>query len=355
MMWLIDYCQTHKGKTVSVVSESYPHLKRGAIRDFKNIMESQKYWNDESWNRTDSIYEFPGNTIMEFFSADQAGKVHGPRRDILFLNEANNIEYDVYTQLEIRTREIVWIDSNPTHEYWIYTEVLPTVDADQITLTYKDNEALDQTIIDSIESRKNNTNWYRVYGMGQLGAVEGRIYKDWAVIDAVPHEAKLERYGMDFGYANDPTALVAVYRYNGGYILDEVLYQKGLSNKQLADILLNQDEFGVCVADAAEPKSIDEIRSYGVAIQPAVKGRGSVSQGIQWVASQRISVTKRSVNLLKEYRSYLWTTDRWGKLGTTPEPGNDHGMDALRYALAYGRPMSDRPYVPISNRNWSIR
>lgn len=323
IMWIIDYCQCHKGKTVSVVSESFPHLKRGAMRDFQNIMISQRYWDDERWNKTDSIYDFGDGTILEFFSADQPGKVRGPRRNVLFLNEANNLAYEVYTQLEIRTKEIIWVDSNPTHEYWMYTEVMKNNDIDFVTLTYRDNDALDKSIVDSIESRKNNKNWYAVYGLGQLGEVEGKIYKDWQIIDEIPHEAKLERYGLDFGYSNDPTAIVAVYRYNGGFILDEITYQKGLSNKQIADILMN-NELRLVIADSAEPKSIDEIMSYGVSIQPSNKGQGSVLQGIQWVQEQRISVTKRSINVIKEYRNYMWQTNKDGAIINEPEAGWDH-------------------------------
>lgn len=354
-MWLIDYCQSSKGKTVSIVSESFPHLKRGAMRDFQNIMQSHNYWKDEMWNKTDSIYDFGNGTIMEFFSADEPGKVHGPRRDVLFLNEANNIEFDVYTQLEIRTREIIWVDSNPTHEYWMYTEIMPHQDIDAITLTYKDNEALEQSIIDSIEARKSNKAWYTVYGLGQLGSVEGRIYKDWAVIDEIPHEARLERYGLDFGYSNDPSALVAVYRYNGGFICDEMLYQKGISNSQIADMIKNLERFAVTVADSAEPKSIDEIRSYGVAIQPANKGKGSLNQGIAWIQDQRMSITKRSVNGLKEYRNYMWQNDKNGALLANPQSGNDHFLDALRYAMETCKPMSSGVYKPVTNRNWAIK
>lgn len=355
LMWLIDYCQTQKDKTVSVVSESYPHLKRGAMRDFQNIMQSHKYWEDDKWNKTDSIYDFGNGTILEFFSADQPGKVRGPRRDVLFMNEANNIPYDVYTQLEIRTREIIWVDSNPTHEYWMYTEVMPYNDIDFITLTYHDNEALAPSIVDSIESRKSNKNWYAVYGLGQLGVTEGRIYKDWLIVDEVPHEARLERYGLDFGYSNDPTAIIALYTHNGGYIVDEVIYQKGLSNKQISDVLKNQERFAVCMADSAEPKSIDEIISYGCAMQPAKKGKDSIRQGIQWVQDQRMSITKRSVNTIKEYRSYMWESNKDGVLLPVPEPYNNHSMDAIRYAMESCRPMGNGVYKPVVKHNWSIK
>lgn len=271
--------------------------------------------------------------MIEFFSADQPGKVRGPRRDVLFINEANNIPHETFTQLEVRTRKIIWLDWNPVQEFWWYTDIMPTQDVDFVTLTYKDNEGLDKSIVESIESRKPNKSWWQVYGMGQLGEVEGRIFVGWQVIDSIPHEAKLIRYGLDFGYSNDPTAIVAVYYYNGGYILDEITYLKGLHNKQIADILLNQEK-ALVIADSAEPKSIDEIASYGVSIQAAVKGKDSIKSGIQKVQDQQISVTKRSINILKEYRNYLWEKDKDGRIINEPTPFLNHCMDAIRYVIS---------------------
>lgn len=337
MMWLIDYAQSHKNELISVVSETFPHLKRGAIRDFLTIMNEHGYYKDSLWNRSDYVYTFETGSILEFFSADQPGKVRGPRRDVLFINEANNVSYEIYTQLEVRTKKIIWLDWNPVAEFWWYNEVMGKQDVDFIKLTYKDNEALDPLIVQAIEARKGNAQWWKVYGEGELGEAEGRIYRDWQMIDEIPHEARLERYGLDFGYSNDPTAIVAIYYLNGGYVLDEIMYLKGLSNKQIADILLNSPR-ALVIADSAEPKSIDEIISYGVSIQPAMKGKGSISQGIQWVQQQRVSVTKRSTNILKEYRNYLWQTDKDGKIINEPEVIWNHAMDALRYGFESLRP-----------------
>lgn len=174
---------------------------------------------------------------------------------------------------------------------------------------------------------------YKHKWLGEPNSLEKKIYKDWAVIDVIPHEAKLERYGLDFGYTNDPTAIVAVYKYNGGYILDEITFKKGLSNKQIADILLNQPQ-ALVIADSAEPKSIDEIMIYGVNIIPVAKGKDSVNHGIQIVQNQRISVTSRSMNILNEYKRYMWETDKNDRIINVPEAGFDHSMDAIRYALS---------------------
>lgn len=351
LMWLIDYAQSTENEVISIVSESFPHLKRGAMRDFLNIMQTHNYYKDAQWNRTDCIYTFDKGSRIEFFSADQPGKVRGPRRDILFINEANNVPYETYTQLEVRTKKIIWLDWNPVNEFWWYTEVVPTQDVDFLTLTYKDNEALERSIIESIESRKGNKNWWAVYGLGQLGEVEQRIYTGWQIIDEVPHEARLERHGLDFGYTNDPSAILDIYKYNGGLVFDEQLYRRGLSNKQLADVILTLP-FAITVADSSEPKSIDEIASYGVSIVPATKGQGSVRQGIQYLQGQRVSVTKRSINLIKEYRNYLWMTDKDGKIINEPEQvGLDHLLDAARYGV--GNIKSIEYDADITEPDWS--
>lgn len=346
LLYLIAKAQTDtERKLTSVVSESTPHLKRGAIRDFKNIMQAHGYWKDNSWNATDMIYTFETGSQIEFFSADQSDKLRGGRRDRCFINEANNCTLDAFDQLEVRTKEFIFLDWNPTNEFWFYTDVKDSRDdVEFITLTYKDNEALSQEIVDSIEARRGRKGWWKVYGLGQLGDVEGKIYRDWKIIDEIPHEARLERYGLDFGYSNDPTAIVAIYYYNGGWILDECCYKKGMSNKDIVDTLKTMRE-KLVVADSAEPKSIDEIRAYGINMMPCKKGKDSVRNGIQLVQDQPISATKRSINLIKEYRNYLWLTDKNGKILNEPEPGNDHALDAVRYALeTLGRLEQEKSY-----------
>lgn len=336
---LIDKCQRDvEPRLTSVTSESMPHLKRGAVRDFKDIMMTHGYWDESRWNATDFIYTFETGTPLEFFSLDMSHKVRGPRRKRLFINEANNIPYETFDQLEVRTEDEIWLDWNPVAEFWWhygteeFTAVSQRDDADSLILTYKDNEGLPQSIVKSIESRMTNKNWWKVYGLGLLGEAEGRVYKDWQIIDDVPHEARLERYGLDFGYTNDPTAIVAIYRYNGGFVLDEITYQQGLKNREIADIFKNIQR-ALVIADSAEPKSIDDLVECGINVIGSVKGSGSVSQGIQYVQDQRISVTKRSVNLIKEYRNYLWQTDKNGKIINEPTPVMDHLMDAVRYGM----------------------
>ena len=336
IIYLIDKAQRDEVPTItSIVSESFPHLKRGAILDFLSIMSQQGYFVDKRWNKTDYTYTFETGSKIEFFSVDQPGKVRGPRRDRLFINEANNISYDTFDQLEVRTKEFIILDWNPVSEFWYYDKVANREDCEHLILTYKDNEALDIRIIQSIEQRKDRKGWWKVYGEGQLGEVEGKIYKEWAIVDEIPHHARLERRGLDFGYTNDPSALVGIYYYDGGYILDEELFQKGMTNKQITDTIKNQrNPETLVIADSAEPKSIDEIKSYGINIVGAEKGKDSVVNGIQLIQGQRMSITKRSVNLIKEYRNYLWETDKDGNILNIPEHIWSHSMDAIRYAMS---------------------
>lgn len=336
LVWLIDYAQTNTRKTIDIVSESYPHLEGGAIQDFKDIMNAHGYWDEARWNETKHIYTFETGSRMHFFSVDTMGKAHGPRRDVLFVNEANNLEYKIVDQLITRTREIVWMDWNPSVEFWFYTEMQPhRDDIDFITLTYKDNEALDAITIKEIESHKHNKMWWQVYGLGQLGDIEGKIYTGWRMLNEIPQGAKFMRFWTDFGYSNDPASIGAVYKWNNAFILDELKYQRGMSNEQLATVITNHEEGanGLDICDSSEPKSIDELIEYGVNAIPALKGPDSVNYGIGVVQDQKIYLTKRSVKTRKEYRAYQWKRDKNGKQLATPEDGFDHSMDGIRYAI----------------------
>lgn len=334
LLYLIDRAQSDTTPTLtSIVAESFPHLRRGAMRDFLLILHAHNYFKDSRWDRTNSVYTFETGSTIEFFSVDQPEKVRGARRDRLFINEANNISFQAFEELEVRTKDFVFLDYNPTSEFWVFTELIgKRSDVEALVLTYKDNEALDQSIIDSIEKRQNRPGWWKVYGLGQLGEVEGKIYKNWLIIDEIPHEARLVRFGVDFGYTNDPTAVVALYYYNGGFIADEVAFNKGLSTKQIADILLLQEK-AIVIADSAEPRSIDELKLYGLDVLPCKKGKDSVKHGIDTVQSKPMSVTKRSANVIHEYRNYLWVTDKDGKVLNEPEHTFSHSMDAIRYAM----------------------
>lgn len=351
LMCLIDLSQSYPNLVTSVVSETMPHLKKGAIRDFIAIMQGRGYWDQAAWNKTDSIYTFDNGSIIEFFSADSPDKVRGPGRDILFINECNNIPYETYRQLSLRTRKIVYLDYNPVSEFYVHTELLTRHDADYAQLTYKDNEALPRALVREIEMLKKDENQWRIYGLGEIGVNEGQIYTNWVIdeLDQPPAEAELVRHGLDYGYTNDPSAVVDVYRWNGGFILDEALYLTGQSNRAIANVIRTGEGLEpvqpdgtyvgktriLTVGDSSEPKSNDEMKdSYGILITGAVKGEGSVNNGIQRLQQEQIWVTKRSTKIIKEYRNYLWKKDK-----RTEEPLNvpidafNHAMDGARYAI----------------------
>lgn len=358
LLYLIAKCQTDKTSTLtSVVSESFPHLRKGAMRDFLNILQSHNYFDDNRWSKTDYTYTFETGSKLEFFSADQPSKVRGPRRDRLFVNEANNVARESWEQLLLRTREFAIADWNPVADFYLYEDYglhdehdVPYADdpdTDFLILTYKDNESLEPAIVGEIEKRKINKQWFRVYGQGKRGEVEGKIFKGWQIIPEIPHEARLERRGLDFGYSNDPTVIVNIYYYNGGYILDEVVYRTGMLNKDIADMLLAQENPStLTIADSAELKSIDEIAGRGVPIMGVVKRPGYVRRGtenslIDWVQTQKISITSRSINLIKSYRNFMWQTDRDGNLLNEYDHFMSDGMMATIYGLSNFQPRPD--------------
>lgn len=332
---LIDLATRTPLLEISVVSESVPHLRKGALKDFLKIMKATGRYIDSHYHQTLLTYTFTNGSYIEFFSADQEDKVRGPRRNVLYINECNNINFDTYHQLAIRTSHEIWLDFNPSNEFWAYTELKDDEDAEWLTLTYKDNEALPESIVKEIEKAKEKAktssyweNWWRVYGLGQIGSLEGVIFSNWKVIDQMPKEAKLLGFGLDFGYTNDPTAVVAIYECNGQRILDEIIYRTGMVNGDIAAIL---PKGPVVYADSAEPKSIEEIRRTGVYIKPVTKGADSVNFGIQTIQDHDYLVTSRSTNLIKELRSYCWDTDKTGKRLNKPIDKFNHAIDAWRY------------------------
>lgn len=335
---LIDRATRTPTLEISVVSESIPHLRRGALKDFEKIMLATGRWVEARFNRTLLKYTFANGSYIEFFSADQADKLRGPRRNILYINECNNITFDAYFQLSIRTSHEIWLDFNPSNEFWAHAELLKDEDAEWLTLTYKDNEALPESLVKEIEKAREKAktsdywaNWWKVYGLGQLGTLEGVIFNNWKIIDHLPAEARYKATGLDFGFTNDPTAAIDKYEWEGAPIYDEILYQTGMINPDIAKVL-QQDLKRLVIADSADPKSIKEISMHGVAIKGAEKGKDSISFGIQTIQKYEVFyVTARSVNLINELRKYSWDKDKTGKTLNVPIDMYNHGCDCLRY------------------------
>jgi phage terminase large subunit len=332
---LIDKCAKEKGLEVSVVAETIPVLRRGALKDFLKIMRWTNRYFDDRFNKTLLRYDFANGSSIEFFSADDASKLRGARRDILYINECNNVTFEAYNELSIRTKKEVYLDFNPANEFWVHKELKDEPDTDFIILTYKDNEALDESIVSQIEKNRDKAatssywaNWWRVYGLGQVGSLEGVVFTNWKEIDTIPKEAKLIGIGLDFGYTNDPTAAIEIYNYNGTRIINELVYRTGMVNSDIAKIL----PLGVIIyADSSEPKSIEEIRRQGKTIKGVTKGADSINYGIDVMQRQDYLVTKQSTNLIKELRSYCWDTDKQGQRMRRPIDHYNHAIDALRY------------------------
>ena len=336
---LIDRAIKTPNLEISVVSESIPHLRRGALKDFLKIMMALGRYNDNQFNKSTLKYTFGNGAYIEFFSVDQPDKLRGARRNVLYVNECNNVDFDSYYQLAIRTSGEIWLDYNPSAVFWVDRELLGQDDVDFITLTYLDNEALPETIVKEIESAKVKAetsaywaNWWQVYGLGQTGSLEGVCIPDWQEIN-LPTEARLLCYGMDWGYSNDPTSLIAMYKYNDAYIFDELIYQKGLLNSDISDLLKTNGVNDIVYADSAEPKSIAELNSYGHNVLPVSKGRDSIVYGLNLINQNKVYVTSRSKNLINELRNYIWMTDKQGNKLNKPIDAYNHAIDAMRYAI----------------------
>lgn len=334
---LIQYAMDTPNSEISVVAESIPHLKRGALKDFLKIMQWTDNFNSNNFNKSNLTYKFTNGSYIEFFSADQPDKLRGARRDVLFINECNNITFESYQQLSIRTKKFIYLDYNPTNEFWVHTDLINDSNSDFIILTYKDNEALDPAIVKEIEKAQEKAktsayweNWWNVYGLGQLGTLEGVIFENYELIDTIPTEAKLIGYGLDFGYSNDPTSLIEVHEYDGKIICNEVIYSTSLLNSDIINLMSHDKRLPIW-ADSAEPKSIEEIRRAGYNIKAVVKGADSINFGISVLQQRQMLITKTSVNLIKELRAYSWDVDKTGKKLNKPIDSMNHAIDALRY------------------------
>lgn len=330
------YIATHqRNKLISVVGETLPFLKRGAIRDFQNLLGET--WNYDLWNATDKIYTFPSTgSQIEFFSADNEGRVHGSARDYCFENECYFIPYEVHRQLAVRTRIAVFLDYNPRSRFWVDERVLGRDDVTLIHSTYLDNPHLSENQIKEIESNKNDANWWRVYGLGETGSVEGLIYTNWQIVQEMPQPYKKEFYCVDFGFTNDPTSVLRVRLSGGELWVQELCYQTGMLNQDIVKCLQGAgvQRGALIVCDSAEQKSIAEINNMGgFRAVPVAKGRGSIVAGVTAVQAYKINVMQESLGTIDELRNYSWKRNIDGNYINEPIDKYNHSLDALRYGV----------------------
>ena len=335
---LINYATTHPNSEISIVSESVPHLKRGVIRDFKKIMQWTNNWKDEQYNRSAMTYNFSNGSFIEFFSCDNPSKLRGSRRHILFINECNNVDFESYQQLAIRTSKFIYLDFNPTGEFWVNTELEGAKDVDKIILTYLDNEAAPKAAVQEILKAKAKAdlgnkfwlNWYNVYGRGLQGRLMGAIYENWEL-------GKFQTIGrtvlgQDFGFSNDPSTLLKtnIDKKNKIIYVEECFYLTKLTATQLGDLNAKHAGKDLIVADSADPRLIDSLKQY-CNIVPAIKGQGSIVYGIAMIQDYKLVIDPESKNLINELKNYVWLE----KKSQTPISKFDHLLDALRYSVSY--------------------
>ncbi len=345
---LIDKAIKNPGLEISVVSETIPHLRRGAIKDFVKIMTLTKRWDESRFNKTLLRYNFPNTAYIEFFPVDSG--LLGSRRDILFMNECINTPYNAYEQLALRTRRDIFLDYNPSQQFWVHTEVLNSPDAELLILTYKDNEALPENVMTSFNNywRKaeeekarglpetsHYQNFCKVFIRGETGSLEGVVFTNWQQCDAIPAEAKLISDGLDYGFTNDPTAYIGVWKHNGELFVKQFIYESGLTNQDISARIKSIPRKELIVAESAEPKSNEELRRMGHSVQAVQKGKDSIRHSINTLQQFKINVTKDSVDFIRELRTYRWLMDNKNQPTNEPIDYNNHCIDALRYvALA---------------------
>lgn len=341
LLWLIfSYCQKYSNKTITIFRATYPALRATVMRDFFDILNKYDLYNEANHNKSNSEYRLNGN-LFEFVSIDQASRLKGRKRNIAFLNEANEFSYSSYSQVLFRTvgtegAPSIILDYNPSDEYsYIYTKIKTRDDAAFHITTYKDNKFLEQSLVDEIERLKEtDEDYWRVYGLGQVGRNRATVFK-FNECDEIPERAKLVAAGLDWGFVNDPSVLVKTYVLDNNLYIDELFYQYAMTNRDIHNKLTDlgfkrNDEI---FADNSEMKSIDELHRYGWNCKPATKGKDSILMGIDLMKRYNIYVTSRSTNTIQEFRNYKWLEDKNGTLLNKPEPRNDHAIDSVRYSI----------------------
>ncbi|MDJ1483110.1 phage terminase large subunit [Cytophagaceae bacterium YF14B1] len=332
-----ERCILEKNTVFTVVGQDIPNLKKGAIRDAETIVRDSDEISQHlvgSFNKSDRFYQFKNGSVMEFQSYDDAQDAKSGKRDYLFINEANGIPKPIYDELVLRTRKQAFIDYNPNYSFWVHESIIPEPNTTLFITDHRHNPFLDEKTRAKIEAlRKVDVDIWKVYARGVTGKLEGLVFPNVRIVEEVPAEAKLIGVGLDFGYTNDPSSNEWVYMYNGELYIDELFYETGLTNPDIAKIWMengvsNQQEI---IADSADPKSIQELRNLGYNVIAASKGADSISLGIDTIKRYPLNITRRSVGIRKEQQRYLWAKDKLGKPLNVPVDAFNHGWDSVRY------------------------
>ena len=333
LLWIIfKYTEQETDKTITICRKTFPSLRASVMRDFFDILRIHDLYIEEHHNKSNHEYYLNGN-LIEFISLDQPQKIRGRKRNLLFINEANELFLEDWQQLVFRTDGRIILDYNPSDSFhWIYDRVIPRDDCDFFQTTYKDNHFLDPSIREEIERlRDTDEDYWRIYGLGERGMSRATIFQ-FQIADEP--KGNLVSMGLDFGFTNDPTSLVKVYKDGDDLYIQELLYHTNLTNQDISDKFR---EFGLTRydeiwADSAEPKSIEELHRMGWNVKPTAKGADSVMAGIDILKRHRIHVVKDSLNAIKEFQNYKWQEDKNGNLLNRPIDAFNHAIDATRYA-----------------------
>lgn len=330
---IVRALSSEKPLLISIVRKSFPSARITVMRDFFDILKNLDLYDDNNWNGTEKSYQL-GSSTIEFFSIDDPQKRRGSKRNILYINEANELTSEDFFQLQIRTTDQIFIDFNPSEYFWYNEQLESREDVEVIRSTYKDNPYLNEAQIKEIERLQfTDQQYYQIYALGQFAGDVDLVYSHNIVDDIPTDVAKLIGLGLDWGYSNDPTTLIEVWKHEDNLYLNEILYDTNLTNSDIADKMKEAgvDRYMEIVADSAEPKSIEEVRRMGFNIKPAYKGPDSVNNGIDILKRHKIYVTKDSANLIHEFRRYKWITDKDGNKLNKPIDAFNHGLDAVRY------------------------
>ncbi len=341
---LINHASSKPNRNIYVVSAELTKMRETVIKDFVFIMTEAGIFKQDNF-LAGTLYKYPNGSTIKFLGLDKEDVGKGLRSHVVYFNEVNKVNQETFRQMASRSDKI-YLDYNPDAEFYVDTDIIPRTDCDFIQLTFKDNECLKEGErneilnyynqgynLDGTIKNKYWANLWQVYGLGNIGNLIGVIFENWNEVDAIPKEAEFIAYGMDFGFTNDPTTLTAVYRYNSELYIDELIYKTKLTNSDIVKEfeLLGIKKHDMIVADSAEPKSIEDIRRAGYRIEGAKKGADSIKNGLDTLLRYPINITKHSINLKNEMRTYRWASDKEGKQTNVPEAGNDHAIDGIRY------------------------